>query len=59
MFIGCAQRVIYKDVYIPTKCDIDLPKNPVFSGDLLSDLAKALEHSELLERDLKFCVNGE
>ena len=59
MFIGCAQRVIYKDVYIPTKCDISIPQSPILSGDLVSDFVKALEHSELLERDLEFCVKGE
>lgn len=58
MFIGCAQRVIYKDVYIPTKCDISIPQSPTLSGDLVSDFAKALEHSEILEKDLEFCVKG-
>ena len=59
MFIGCAQRVIYKDVYIPTICDISIPQSPILSGYLVSDFVKALEHSELLERDLRFCINGE
>lgn len=58
MFIGCAQRVIYKDVYIPTKCDISIPQSPILSGDLVSDFANALEHSEILEKDLEFCVKG-
>lgn len=58
MFIGCAQRVIYKDVYIPTKCNISIPQSPTLSGDLVSDFAKALQHSEILEKDLEFCVKG-
>lgn len=58
MFIGCAQRVIYKDVYIPTKCDISIPQSPTLNGDLVSDFAKALQHSEILEKDLEFCVKG-
>lgn len=58
MFIGCTQRVIYKDVYIPTKCDISIPQSPILSGDLVSDFVKALQHSEILEKDLEFCVKG-
>lgn len=56
---GCAKRVVYKETYIPIKCDVQIPTRPSLSGDLVSDFVKALEHSELLERDLTFCVNGE
>lgn len=59
MLNGCAKRVVYKETYIPIKCDVQIPTRPSLSGDLVSDFAKALEHSELLERDLRFCINGE
>lgn len=55
---GCAKRVIYKDVYIPTKCDIAMPVKPILKGDLLIDIAQSLEYSEILERDLIFCIGN-
>lgn len=35
-----------------------MPTRPSLSGDLVSDFAKALQHSEILEKDLEFCVKG-
>lgn len=58
-FKGCAKRVVYKEVKVPIKCDIELPEKPRFSGDLATDISRALEHSELLEKDLIFCVKGD
>lgn len=55
---GCAKRVVYKDVYVPTKCDLELPQKPRLSGDLIMDMVKAMEHSEILEKDLTFCIKG-
>lgn len=57
-FKGCA-KVVYKDVYVPVKCNIEMPLKPVLSGDLLSDFANALKHSEILEKDLNFCIKGD
>lgn len=55
---GCAKRIVYKETYIPIKCDVQMPTRPSLSGDLVSDFAKALQHSEILEKDLEFCVKG-
>lgn len=56
---GCSQRVIYKDVLVPTKCDVEMPKRPILSGDVLLDIKEALKHSEILESNLRFCIKGE
>lgn len=55
---GCA-RVVYKDVYVPVKCDIAMPQKPILSGNLVSDYTSALAHSEELEKDLEFCIKGQ
>lgn len=60
MLQGCAKKqVVYKDVYIPIKCDIEIPKRPKLTGELVNDYKNALQHSELLESDLIFCVKGD
>lgn len=56
---ACSSKVIYKDVLVPVKCDIEIPKKPRLSGDLLNDVTLALKHSENLEFALRFCVEGE
>lgn len=55
---GCAKRVVYRETYIPIKCDVEIPTRPSLSGDLVSDYSKALQYSETLEKDLEFCVKG-
>ena len=58
--VACSsKKVVYKDVYIPTKCDIEMPKKPTFNGDILHDIKEALKHSEMLEKSLNFCIKGE
>ena len=54
---GCATRVIYKEVKVPIKCNIDLPKKPLIKEtDLITSFKEFLIYSEVLEEDLKFCV---
>lgn len=60
MLHGCAKKqVVYKDVYVPVKCNIEIPKRPTLTGELVNDYKNALQHSELLESDLIFCVKGD
>lgn len=56
LLISCTNRVVYKEVLVPTKCDIDMPSRPILSGDLVKDYVKAMQHSEVLENGLKFCI---
>lgn len=53
---GCNDRVIYKEVKIPIKCDVLPIKKPSFTGDYINDLKNILIYSEQLEKDLNFCL---
>ncbi|AIR80142.1 hypothetical protein CSG_5910 [Campylobacter fetus subsp. venerealis str. 84-112] len=55
VFVGCAKETIYKDVYIPVKCQIELESKPAFDGSFES--AKELMSYFLrTEKKLKICV---
>lgn len=66
-FISCSTTItIPEKVYIPIKCEIELPKEPTnnakdeldYEGILLN--AKDIKtYTEVLEYDLKFCIKGE
>ncbi len=55
-FNACAKKVIYKDVKIPIKCDIELPTRPSEHLEALEYLRALLIYTETLENDLKFCT---
>ncbi|TSA78781.1 hypothetical protein [Helicobacter mehlei] len=55
---ACTPRVIYKDVYIPTKCKVIKPTRPPSSLNTLDYLKALLIYTEQLERDLDFCTKG-
>ncbi len=59
LFTACSSVVEYKRVYVPIKCDISLPKAPNIVNSIVDDYPSILEYTEKLERDLKFCVEGE
>ncbi|QOQ88196.1 hypothetical protein IMC76_08670 [Campylobacter corcagiensis] len=54
---GCAskEKVIYKDILIPTKCDAKMPLKPANNGDFESHKAKMIYYMEC-ENTLKFCL---
>ena len=59
-FTSCS-KVVYKDVYIPTKCNIEMPKKPRFYepknlNEYILLLKDTLEYSEKLEKSLQFCT---
>lgn len=55
LFVGCAKETIYKDVYVPVKCQMELENKPVFDGSFES--AKELMSYFLrTEEKLKICV---
>lgn len=58
LFVGCASNVVYRPTYIPTKCQIDLPKKPQKLGNEVKDIQNILIYTELLEFNLKFCIEG-
>lgn len=71
LFIGlilasCAKQVEYKDVYIPQKCQVELPPKLNCSSVSSTDY-EAITHcmiwnkkrQELLEARLKFCIGDD
>ncbi|GAA7161937.1 hypothetical protein BD0049_14750 [Helicobacter pylori] len=56
-FNACAKRVIYHEVKVPIKCDIEMPSRPSAHLEALEYLRALLIYTETLENDLKFCTN--
>lgn len=59
IFMGCAQ-VVVKEVPVPTpvKCQIELKPRPIQRCISPEYLREVLIYTEELERDLKFCIEG-
>ncbi len=55
-FNACAKRVIYHEVKVPIKCDIEIPSRPSGHLEALEYLRALLIYTETLENDLKFCT---
>lgn len=62
VFMGCSQKVqtqtVYKDVYIPVKCNAKLPKKPENKGDFESHKEKMIYFLKV-EMLLKQCLGLE
>lgn len=56
--LGCSNKtqVIYKEVKIPIKCNVDKIPKPAYSDNLIQDLKNLAVYAELLEKDLNFCI---
>ncbi len=57
-FNACAKRIIYQEVKVPIKCDIELPSRPSEHLEALEYLRALLIYTETLENDLKFCAKN-
>lgn len=58
LLTGCAKKepdVVYKEVFIPTKCQAKMPNKPINKGDFESHKEKMVYYLEC-ERLLKFCI---
>ena len=53
---GCYKNDICLPTYIPTKCEIELPKRPIKNGNEIIDTKNMLIYTELLEFNLRFCT---
>ncbi|GAA8612114.1 hypothetical protein HpDR69_03080 [Helicobacter pylori] len=56
IFSACAKKVIYHEVKVPIKCDIEIPTRPSAHLEILEYLRALLIYTETLENDLKFCT---
>ncbi len=57
-FSACAKRIIYQEVKVPIKCDIEMPSRPSEHLEALEYLRALLIYAETLENDLKFCTKN-
>ncbi|GAA9439796.1 hypothetical protein UBN10_12280 [Helicobacter pylori] len=57
-FNACAKKVIYHEVKVPIKCDIEMPSRPSEHLEALEYLKALLIYTETLENDLKFCTKN-
>ncbi|GAA7387149.1 hypothetical protein BD0137_14970 [Helicobacter pylori] len=57
-FSACAKRVIYQEVKVPIKCNIEIPTRPSAHLEALEYLRALLIYTETLENDLKFCTKN-
>lgn len=57
LFSGCAikERVVYKDVFVPIKCDAKMPKSPKNDGSFASH-KKIMIYFLECEHLLKYCI---
>ncbi|WP_121098076.1 hypothetical protein [Helicobacter pylori] len=57
IFNACAsEKIIYHEVKVPIKCDIEIPTRPSEHLEALEYLRALLIYTETLENDLKFCT---
>ena len=59
IIVGCSTKVEYRDIYIPTKCDVDMPNKPTYQNDQVSFARDLVIYSLSLECKLHFCKTGE
>ncbi|MGN8501537.1 hypothetical protein ACR9L7_02645 [Helicobacter pylori] len=57
-FNACAKKVIYREVKVPIKCDVEIPTRPSAHLETLDYLKELLIYTETLENDLKFCTKN-
>ncbi|WQW50035.1 hypothetical protein KVM19_02650 [Helicobacter pylori] len=57
-FNACAKKIIYREVKMPIKCDIEIPTRPSEHLETLEYLRALLIYTETLENDLKFCTKN-
>ncbi|MGN8499509.1 hypothetical protein ACR9MI_07915 [Helicobacter pylori] len=55
-FSACVKKVVYREVKVPIKCDIEIPTRPSEHLEALEYLRALLIYTETLENDLKFCT---
>ncbi|GAA9299870.1 hypothetical protein TH0249_10310 [Helicobacter pylori] len=55
---ACAKKIIYREVKVPIKCNIEIPTRPSAHLEALEYLRALLIYTETLENDLKFCTKN-
>lgn len=55
LFSGCASKVEYRQVYIPTYCEVENIERPMYNNDNRLNLLALMEYTERLEANLSKC----
>lgn len=57
---GCSTKevIVTQDVYIPIKCDVDVPERPI-QKEYVNDVINIIEYVEKLETVVDVCVKKE
>ena len=59
LFLGCSKNVLVtKEVFIPIKCEQEIPKRPEQTNDLTNDIMSILSYTESLELIILECVSN-
>lgn len=62
---GCSakEQVVYKqntkEVFIPVRCQVEIPAKPAPTGDTVKDNINITAYSKEVEQALKACIKGE
>ena len=58
-FTACAERIVVRtqEVYIPTKCEQNIPKRPTKKENISRNVIDILEYTEKLEKIVEACVS--
>jgi hypothetical protein len=51
-------KIEYRDVYIPVRCNINIPDRPAYNPNTVMGVINVLEYCEKLEVLLKTCTGG-
>lgn len=63
MLFGCSPKTIYKqnikEVYIPTKCNANVPEKPTPTGNAVNDNINITAYARELEQTVLLCTKGD
>lgn len=65
LLFGCStkEQVVYKqntkEVFIPVRCQVEIPAKPAPTGDTVKDNINITAYSKEVEQALKACIKGE
>lgn len=59
LFIGCATKTEYQEVFIPIKCDIPYPILQKQTNDVIQNQKQLILYTKELEFALDCCIKGD
>lgn len=55
---GCTAKTetVYKPVYVPVHCEIEIPQKPKTTNDVVLDNINLVKYTETIENALHYCI---